>query len=97
MNLKKVTHFYAAGAEYTVVFYCYIEIFHLPTLSSLSRTVFQSEEALLATRLVLPHSSGCCAFLYNDELVYACSTGMGRLAVPEEKISFSSPGEKEIT
>lgn len=54
---------------------------------------FQSEEALLATRLVLPHSPGCCAFLYNDELVYACSTGMGRLAVPEEKISFSSPGD----
>lgn len=57
--------------------------------------MFQSEEALLATRLVLPHAPGCCAFLYNDELVYACSTGMGRLAVPDEKISFSSPGEEK--
>ncbi|XP_011617595.2 nuclear pore complex protein Nup133 [Takifugu rubripes] len=57
------------------------------------RLPFQSEEALLATRLVLPRSPGCCAFLYNDELVYACSTGMGRLVVPDEKISFSSPGD----
>uniref|UniRef100_H3CLD1 Nuclear pore complex protein Nup133 n=1 Tax=Tetraodon nigroviridis TaxID=99883 RepID=H3CLD1_TETNG len=54
---------------------------------------FQSEDALLATRLVLPPSPGCCAFLYNDGLVYACSTGMARLAVPDEKISFSSPGD----
>lgn len=57
--------------------------------------MFQSEDALLATRLVLPPSPGCCAFLYNDGLVYACSTGMARLAVPDEKISFSSPGERE--
>lgn len=69
---------------------------YLPTFSSVAHLLFQSEEALLATRLVLPHSPGCCAFLYNDELVYACSTGMGRLVVPDEKISFSSPGEEEI-
>lgn len=62
----------------------------------MSHLVVQSEDALLATRLVLPPSPGGCAFLYNDELVYACSTGMARLAVPDERISFSSPGEKEM-
>lgn len=54
----------------------------------------QSEEALQATRLVLPTSPGSSAFLYNNELVFACSTGTGRAALPEEKISFNSPGEK---
>lgn len=57
----------------------------------------QSEEALRATRLVLPPSSGSSAFLYNNELVFACSTGTGRAALPEEKISFNSPGEKLVT
>ncbi|XP_061582042.1 nuclear pore complex protein Nup133 [Cololabis saira] len=54
---------------------------------------FQSEEALQATRLVLPRSPGATAFLYNEELVFACSTGTGRAALPDEKISFSSPGD----
>lgn len=54
---------------------------------------FQSEEALQATRLVLPPSPGSSAFLYNDELVFACSTGTGRATLPEEKISFNSPGD----
>lgn len=51
----------------------------------------------MATRLVLPHSPGSSAFLYNDELVFACSTGMGRSGLPEEKISFNSPGEERKT
>uniref|UniRef100_A0A8C3A3Y0 Nuclear pore complex protein Nup133 n=1 Tax=Cyclopterus lumpus TaxID=8103 RepID=A0A8C3A3Y0_CYCLU len=55
---------------------------------------FQSEEALQATRLALPHRPGSTAFLYNQELVFACSTGTGRGGgLPDEKISFSSPGD----
>ncbi|KAI3353546.1 hypothetical protein L3Q82_020061, partial [Scortum barcoo] len=54
---------------------------------------FQSEEALQATRLVLPRSPGSSAFLYNEELVFACSTGTSRGGLPEEKISFNSPGD----
>lgn len=52
----------------------------------------QSEEALQSTSLVLPPSPGSMAFLYNEELVYACSTGTSRAALPDEKISFNSPG-----
>ncbi|KAM9362740.1 nuclear pore complex protein Nup133 [Symphorus nematophorus] len=54
---------------------------------------FQSEEALQATRLVLPPSRGSTAFLYNEELVFACSTGTSRAALPDEKISFNSTGD----
>lgn len=54
---------------------------------------FQSEEALQATRLVVPPSPGSTAFLYNEELVYACSTGTSRAALPDEKISFNSSGD----
>lgn len=57
---------------------------------------FQSEEALQNTRLVLPHSPGFTAFLYNDELVFACPTGTGRAGLPDEKISFNSAGETEF-
>lgn len=53
----------------------------------------QNEEALQATRLVVPRSPGSTAFLYNDELVFACSTGTSRGGLPDEKISFNSPGE----
>lgn len=89
-------NFYAALSELFILLHLNISP-HMPLYSAVfPHILFQSEEALLATRLVLPRSPGCCAFLYNDELVYACSTGMGRLAVPDEKISFSSPGEEEI-
>lgn len=54
----------------------------------------QSEEALHATRLVLPSSPGSTAYIYTEELVFACSTGTNRAALPEEKITFSSPGKK---
>uniref|UniRef100_A0A667ZM43 Nuclear pore complex protein Nup133 n=1 Tax=Myripristis murdjan TaxID=586833 RepID=A0A667ZM43_9TELE len=54
---------------------------------------FQSEEALQSTRLVLPRSPGSAAFLYNQELVFACSTGTGRAGLPEEKLAFNSPGD----
>ncbi|KAM8773428.1 nuclear pore complex protein Nup133 [Acanthopagrus schlegelii] len=55
---------------------------------------FQSEEALQNTRLVLPQTPGCTAFLYNEELVFACSTGTSRGGQPDEKISFNSPGDR---
>uniref|UniRef100_A0A7N6AH72 Nuclear pore complex protein Nup133 n=1 Tax=Anabas testudineus TaxID=64144 RepID=A0A7N6AH72_ANATE len=51
------------------------------------------QEALQSTSLVLPPSPGSMAFLYNEELVYACSTGTSRAALPDEKISFNSPGD----
>ncbi|XP_068176928.1 nuclear pore complex protein Nup133 [Antennarius striatus] len=54
---------------------------------------FQSEEALQATRLVLPPSPGSTAFLYNKELVFACATGTSRGGPPDENISFNSPGD----
>ncbi|KAF0036869.1 hypothetical protein F2P81_009743 [Scophthalmus maximus] len=53
----------------------------------------QSEDALQSTRLLLPPSPGSTAYLYNEELVFACSTGTSRAALPDEKISFSSPGD----
>uniref|UniRef100_A0A671TPE8 Nuclear pore complex protein Nup133 n=1 Tax=Sparus aurata TaxID=8175 RepID=A0A671TPE8_SPAAU len=52
------------------------------------------QEALQNTRLVLPQTPGCTAFLYNEELVFACSTGTGRGGQPDEKISFNSPGDR---
>ncbi|KAM4585037.1 nuclear pore complex protein Nup133 [Odontesthes bonariensis] len=54
---------------------------------------FQSEEALHATRLVMPRSPSSTAFLYNKELVFTCSTGTSRGAPPDEKISFNLPGD----
>ncbi|KAK6300458.1 hypothetical protein J4Q44_G00285560 [Coregonus suidteri] len=54
---------------------------------------FQSEDALQAMRLVLPRASSPAAFLYNEELVFACSTGTGRGGLPEEKIPFNTPGD----
>ncbi|XP_047222929.1 nuclear pore complex protein Nup133 [Girardinichthys multiradiatus] len=54
---------------------------------------FQSEEDLQATRFVLPDPPGSTALLYNKEMVAACSTGTSRVALPDEKISFNSPGD----
>ncbi|XP_024858126.1 nuclear pore complex protein Nup133 isoform X2 [Kryptolebias marmoratus] len=54
---------------------------------------FQSEEALQATRFLLPRSPDSTAFLYNEELVFVCSTGTSRAALSDEKISFNSPGD----
>ncbi|KAI1896989.1 hypothetical protein AGOR_G00100590 [Albula goreensis] len=54
---------------------------------------FQSEDDLQTVRLVLP-PGGSVAFLHSPELVLACSTGTGRAGLPEEKISFSSPGDR---
>ncbi|XP_016415710.1 nuclear pore complex protein Nup133 [Sinocyclocheilus rhinocerous] len=55
---------------------------------------FQSEEELQKMRVVLPEPSSPAAYLYNEELVFTCSTGAGRGGLAEEKISFSSPGDR---
>ncbi|XP_069036150.1 nuclear pore complex protein Nup133 [Lepisosteus oculatus] len=55
---------------------------------------FQSEENLLDMRFLLPDPSSQAAYLYNKELIFACSTGTGRGDLPEEKISFSFPGDR---
>ncbi|XP_057700536.1 nuclear pore complex protein Nup133 isoform X2 [Corythoichthys intestinalis] len=54
---------------------------------------FQNKSELYATRLLLPPSPGTTAFLYNRELVFACSTGSSRVNFPDEKILFNSPGD----
>ncbi|KAA0721879.1 Nuclear pore complex protein [Triplophysa tibetana] len=54
---------------------------------------FQNDEELHKTRLILPLASSPAAYLYNEELVFACSTGAGRGVPPEEKIPFSAPGD----
>ncbi|XP_036386531.1 nuclear pore complex protein Nup133 [Megalops cyprinoides] len=55
---------------------------------------FQSEDDLQTVHLLLPRSSGPAAYLYSEDHVFACSTGTGRAGLPEEKISFSSPGDR---
>nr|XP_057931322.1 nuclear pore complex protein Nup133 isoform X2 [Doryrhamphus excisus] len=55
--------------------------------------VFQSEAELQSTRLMLPPFPGLTAFIYNEELVFACSTGSSRGGLPDERIHFSSPGD----
>uniref|UniRef100_A0A8C8JLD2 Nucleoporin Nup133/Nup155-like C-terminal domain-containing protein n=1 Tax=Oncorhynchus tshawytscha TaxID=74940 RepID=A0A8C8JLD2_ONCTS len=47
-----------------------------------------------AMRLLLPLASSPAAFLYNEELVFACSTGTGRGGLLEEKIPFNTPGDR---
>ncbi|XP_028828633.1 nuclear pore complex protein Nup133 [Denticeps clupeoides] len=54
---------------------------------------FQSEGDLLTTHLVLPRASSPAAYLYNEHLIFTCSTGTGRGGHPEEKIPFNSPGD----
>ncbi|KAJ0051108.1 hypothetical protein NL108_013845, partial [Boleophthalmus pectinirostris] len=56
-------------------------------------TPFQSEEALQSVSLVLPPVPGSVAFIFTPELVFACSTGTGRAALPDEKITFNAPGD----
>ncbi|XP_072319049.1 nuclear pore complex protein Nup133 isoform X2 [Eucyclogobius newberryi] len=56
-------------------------------------TQFQSEEELQSVSLVLPPAPGSVAFIFNSELVFACSTGTSRAALPDEKITFNAPGD----
>ncbi|KAF6073549.1 nucleoporin 133 [Phyllostomus discolor] len=54
---------------------------------------FQSEEALLC-RLMVPDFSNQTAYLYSGTAVFVCSTGTGRFSPPQEKIVFSTPGDR---
>ncbi|XP_069463031.1 nuclear pore complex protein Nup133 isoform X2 [Ambystoma mexicanum] len=53
---------------------------------------FQSEE-LLSCQLVVPEFSSQAAFLHTKESVFACSTGVGRASLPQEKILFGAQGD----
>ncbi|XP_048844114.1 nuclear pore complex protein Nup133 [Brienomyrus brachyistius] len=55
---------------------------------------FQGEEELQAMRFLLPPSPTMAAYLYRDDLIYACSSGTGRGSLPEERIPFSSAGDR---
>ncbi|XP_060755074.1 nuclear pore complex protein Nup133 [Neoarius graeffei] len=55
---------------------------------------FQSEDELHKTRLVLPRVKSPAAYLYNEELVYSCTTGAGRSGLPEEKLTFNASGDR---
>ncbi|KAB5523642.1 hypothetical protein PHYPO_G00154920 [Pangasianodon hypophthalmus] len=55
---------------------------------------FQSEEELHKTRLLLPRVKSPAAYLYNEELVYTCTTGAGRSGLPEEKLTFNASGDR---
>ncbi|XP_053238474.1 nuclear pore complex protein Nup133 [Podarcis raffonei] len=53
---------------------------------------FQPEE--LMCRLVVPNFSSHAACLYTEEEVFACSTGTGRISLPQEKMIFSIQGDR---
>lgn len=52
---------------------------------------FQSED-LTVCRLMVPNFSSQTACLYTDSAVYMCSTGTGKLSLPQEKIVFNAQG-----
>ncbi|XP_069091086.1 nuclear pore complex protein Nup133 [Pleurodeles waltl] len=53
---------------------------------------FQSEESLFC-QLVIPEFSSQAAFLHTEDSVFACSTGVGRSSLPQEKITFGAQGD----
>ncbi|KAM8813256.1 nuclear pore complex protein Nup133 [Rhynchonycteris naso] len=53
---------------------------------------FQSEE-LIICRLMLPDFLNQTAYLYNENTVFVCSTGMGKFSLPQEKIVFNIQGD----
>ncbi|KAM6185565.1 nuclear pore complex protein Nup133 [Rhynchocyon petersi] len=53
---------------------------------------FQSED-LIMCRLVVPNLSNQTVYLCTESAVYVCSTGSGKLSLPQEKIAFSAPGD----
>ncbi|XP_027034885.2 nuclear pore complex protein Nup133 [Tachysurus fulvidraco] len=55
---------------------------------------FQSEDELHKTRLVLPQVKSPAAYLYNEEIVYTCTTGASRSGLPEEKLTFNTSGDR---
>ncbi|XP_053154433.1 nuclear pore complex protein Nup133 isoform X2 [Hemicordylus capensis] len=53
---------------------------------------FQPEE--LMCQLIIPKFSGHAACLYAKDEVFACSTGTGRISLPQEKMIFSVQGDR---
>ncbi|XP_068795142.1 nuclear pore complex protein Nup133 isoform X1 [Struthio camelus] len=53
---------------------------------------FQSEEELTCC-LVVPDYFSHAAYLYKEDEVFACSTGTGRISLPQEKIVFGMQGD----
>ncbi|XP_005146035.1 nuclear pore complex protein Nup133 [Melopsittacus undulatus] len=53
---------------------------------------FQSEEEVLCC-LVVPDYFSHAAYLYKENEVFACSTGTGRISLPQEKIIFGIQGD----
>ncbi|KAM6138986.1 nuclear pore complex protein Nup133 isoform 2-T2 [Phoenicopterus ruber ruber] len=53
---------------------------------------FQSEEEVLCC-LVVPDYFSHAAYLYKEDEVFACSTGTGRISLPQEKIIFGIQGD----
>uniref|UniRef100_A0A803YGV9 Nuclear pore complex protein Nup133 n=1 Tax=Meleagris gallopavo TaxID=9103 RepID=A0A803YGV9_MELGA len=53
---------------------------------------FQSEEEVMCC-LVVPDYFSHAAYLYKEDEVFACSTGTGRISLPQEKILFGFQGD----
>ncbi|NXF97097.1 NU133 protein, partial [Eubucco bourcierii] len=53
---------------------------------------FQSEEEVLCC-LIVPDYFSHAAYLYKEDEVFACSTGTGRISLPQEKIVFGVQGD----
>ncbi|XP_065536370.1 nuclear pore complex protein Nup133 isoform X2 [Lathamus discolor] len=54
---------------------------------------FQSEEEVVCC-LVVPDYFSHAAYLYKENEVFACSTGTGRISLPQEKIIFGIQGDR---
>ncbi|XP_073194155.1 nuclear pore complex protein Nup133 isoform X3 [Lepidochelys kempii] len=52
---------------------------------------FQSEELMCC--FVVPDFFNHAAYLYTEDEVFACSTGTGRISLPQEKIIFGAQGD----
>ncbi|XP_038250362.1 nuclear pore complex protein Nup133 isoform X1 [Dermochelys coriacea] len=52
---------------------------------------FQSEELICC--FVVPDFFNHAAYLYTEDEVFACSTGTGRISLPQEKIIFGAQGD----
>ncbi|NXH14436.1 NU133 protein, partial [Bucco capensis] len=53
---------------------------------------FQSEEEVFCS-LVVPDYHSHAAYLYKEDEIFACSTGTGRISLPQEKIIFGIQGD----
>ncbi|XP_008049307.2 nuclear pore complex protein Nup133 [Carlito syrichta] len=53
---------------------------------------FQSED-LVMCQLMVPNFSNQTAYLYNESVIYVCSTGTGKFCLPQEKIVFNTQGD----